>query len=101
VDVAQPGLSIGRDISRAEATEKEIDQFISRRHRDRVATEGERQAEESWKESVRQYEARRKEANRLAWGDYFERLAASLRSRAEEYDQRAQTLMEDEPKGAA
>jgi hypothetical protein len=38
---------------------------------------------------------------RLAWCGYFERLATSLRARAEEYDHRAQTLMEDEPEGAA
>ena len=98
---AQPGQAIGRDIARGEATEKEIDSFISKRHRNRVATEGERQAEESWKASERAYSARRREENRLAWGDYFERLAESLRARAQEYDYRAQTLMEDEPKGAA
>ena len=32
--------------------------------------------------------------NRLAWCDYFSRLAGSLRARAEEYDHRAQALME-------
>lgn len=57
--------------------------------------------EELWKASVRRYNARRREENRLAWCDHFERLAACLRARAEEYDHRAQTLMEDEPKGAA
>ncbi len=57
--------------------------------------------EELWKESVRRYNARRREENRLAWCGYFERLAACLRARAEEYDHRAQTLMEDQPKGGA
>ena len=101
VDVAQPGRAIGRDIARGEMVEAELNSFITKRHNDRIASEGERLAEESWKESVRRYEARRKEANRRAWCDYFERLAASLRSRAEEYDYRAQTLLEDEPKGIA
>ena len=60
------------------------------------------EAEEIWKESVRRYNARRREKNRLAWCDYFSHLAGSLRTRAEEYDERAQALMEtDQPKGAA
>jgi hypothetical protein len=46
--------------------------------------------------SVAAYNARRREENRLAWCGYFERLATSLRSRAEEYDDRAQALLEDE-----
>jgi len=103
VDVAaQPGRGIGRDIGRGEAVEHELDAFISKRHEQRVKTEGERQALEAWQESERQYAERRREENRLAWCDYFERLSACLRARAEEYDQRAQTLMEtDQAKGAA
>jgi hypothetical protein len=56
--------------------------------------------EPTYAESVRRYNARRREENRLAWCDHFARLAACLRARAEEYDHRAQTLMEDEPEGA-
>jgi hypothetical protein len=36
---------------------------------------------------------------RLAWCDHFERLAAVLRSRAEEYDHRAKALLGDQGKG--
>jgi len=79
--------------------EKQIDTMIQRR-----ARKGDVDPDE-WAEGrmepVRRYDARRQEENRLAWCGYFERLAACLRSRAEEYDQRAQTLMEDEPKGAS
>jgi hypothetical protein len=49
--------------------------------------------------SVAAYNARRREENRLAWCDYFGRIAASLRSRAEEYDHRAQALLEDRGEG--
>src|SRR5215203_3846637 len=43
VDVAaQPGQAIGRDISRGEIVEAEIDAFISKRHDRRVRDEGER-----------------------------------------------------------
>jgi hypothetical protein len=87
------------DVIRGEMVEKELDILIERRSRKGEVDPDEQEA--IWRESVRRYEARRKEANRLAWCGYFERLAACLRARAEEYDQRAQTLMEDEPKGPA
>jgi hypothetical protein len=55
VDVAaRPGRGIGRDIGRGEAVEYELDAFISKRYEQRVETEGERQAEEAWRESERQ-----------------------------------------------
>ena len=92
--VAKPGRGLGRDISRGEATEKELDALIERRSRKREIDPDER--EELWKESVRRYNARRREENRVAWCDYFCHLAGSLRARAEEYDQRAQTLMKGE-----
>jgi hypothetical protein len=54
---------------------------------------------ELWKESVRLYNARRREEDRRAWCEYFGRIAASLRSRAEEYDYRAKALLEDRGEG--
>jgi hypothetical protein len=79
----------------------ELDRLISKRaSQDRRPDPDE--LEPFYRESVRRYNARRREENRLAWCVYFERLSACLRARAEEYDQRAQTLMEtDQPKGAA
>jgi hypothetical protein len=78
----------------------ELDRLIAKRTSQERRLDPDEQ-EELWKASVRRYNARRREENRLAWCDHFERLAACLRARAEEYDHRAQTLMEDEPKGAA
>jgi hypothetical protein len=89
------------DISRSESVEHELNRLIEKRHDQRAAEEGHTPSEELWKASVRRYNRCRQEANRLAWRDYFERLAACLRARAEEYDHRAQMLMEDQPKGAA
>jgi hypothetical protein len=80
------------DVARGEMVEKELDAMIVRRSRQKDPEE----ASELWQESVRRYNARRQEENRLAWCDYFERLAACLRARAEEYDHRAQALLEDE-----
>jgi hypothetical protein len=84
------------DITHAEMAEKQLDTLIERRGRNGEADPDER--EELWKESVRRYNARRREENRLAWCDYFSRIAGSLRARAEEYDQRV-TLLEDRGEG--
>jgi hypothetical protein len=97
----EPGQFIGRDISRGESVEAEINSFISKRHERCVKMEEERPIEDVWRASERRQEARRREENRLAWQSYFSRLAKSLRARAEEYDQRAQTLAEEQPKGDA
>jgi hypothetical protein len=56
--------------------------------------------DELWKASVAAYNARRREENRLAWCEYFSRLAGSLRARAEEYDQRAALLTNTEEKAS-
>ena len=86
------------DIARGEMVERELDAMIERRSRQKDPEE----ASEAWQESVRRYNVRRREENRLLWCDYFSHLAGSLRTRAEEYDHRAQALMEtDQPKGAA
>jgi len=77
--------------------EKQLDAMIQRRARKGDMDPDER--EEIWKESVRRYNARRREENRREWCGYFERLAACLRARAEEYDHRAQ-MMDVRPKGA-
>jgi hypothetical protein len=90
--------NLGSPTAPGEAVEGELDRLIERRSRQKDPEE----ESKAWQESVRRYNARRCEENRLAWCDYFEHLSACLRARAEEYDQRAQTLMEtDQPKGAA
>jgi hypothetical protein len=81
------------DIARTEAVEADLNRLIERRASAETDPE---EREELWKESVRRYNARRREENRLAWCDYFGRIAAGLRSRAEEYDHRAQALLQEE-----
>ena len=83
------------DIARSEQVESELDAMIRRRHDRRVGEEGERLVEEAWQESERRHATQRREENRIAWCDYFGRIAASLRARAEEYDQRAAKLLEN------
>jgi hypothetical protein len=84
------------DITHGGMAEKRLDILIERRSRKGEVNPDER--EELWKESVRRYNARRREENRLAWQSYFSRLAGSLRARAEEYDQRA-ALLDDQGEG--
>jgi hypothetical protein len=81
-------------VAHAETVEVELNAFIERRSRRGGADPDER--EELWQESVRRYNARRREENRFAWCEYFSNLAGYLRARAEEYDHRAKALLEDE-----
>ena len=76
------------DIAHGEKVEKELDAMIERRSRQKDPDE----EHELWKESVRRYNARRREENRLAWCDYSVYLAGTLRGRADEYDRRVAVL---------
>ena len=83
--------NLGSPTAPGEAVEPELNRLIARRSRREIDPD---ETEELWKESERRYNARRREENRRGWCGYFERLAACLRARAEEYDHRAQMLME-------
>ncbi len=101
---AQPGRDIGRDIGRGEAVEHELDAFISKRHEQRLKTEGERQIEEAWSESERRAEAHRREELRGCWLKWYRRLECGYLERAAECGRRADALETDtatERKGAA
>jgi hypothetical protein len=82
------------DVARGEKVEAELDAFVSARHRKRVAEEGERAEEATWRESERRHEAARREANRLAWVEYHrgqaERCRAVLASLASYHSERAE-----------
>jgi hypothetical protein len=86
------------DVARADTIDAELDRLIRKQaSQDRRPDPDEQ--EELWKESVRRYNARRQEENCLAWCESFMHLAARPRSRAEEYDHRAQALLEDQGEG--
>jgi hypothetical protein len=82
------------DIAHGELVEKELNTLIERRSRQKDPDE----EHELWRESVKRYNALRREENRLAWCDYFSHLAGALRARAEEYDRRAALLTNAEEK---
>jgi hypothetical protein len=81
------------DVVRRDSVEVGLNRLMEKRS-SRETDPDER--DELWKASVAAYNARIREENRLAWQSYFCRLAGSLRARAEEYDDRAQALLEDE-----
>jgi hypothetical protein len=77
------------NIAHGEMVETELNRLIARPSRQEIDPE---ERDELWKASVAAYNARRREENRLAWCEYFSRLAGTLRARAAEYDQRAALL---------
>jgi hypothetical protein len=80
----------------AEAAESQLERFITQRHEKRVASEGERAAQEMWMESVVRYNEREREQNRWEWVRFFDRMAQSHARISEEYEARAQKLLEPE-----
>jgi hypothetical protein len=68
----------GWGVERRELAEKQLAVLIERRSRNREVNPDER--EELSKESVRRYNARRREENRLAWCDYFKLRAGGVGS---------------------
>jgi hypothetical protein len=87
------------DVARAEAVDGQLNRMICKQaSQDRRLDPDEQ--EEAWKASVCRYNARRQQENRLAWCDYFGHLSTRVRSGAEEYNHRAQALLEDRGEGA-
>lgn len=82
------------DVARGEMVEKELDAMIERRSRNGEVDKDER--EELWKESVRRYNARCREENRLAWREYHQDQAERLRRTVEPliafHEERAEEL---------
>jgi hypothetical protein len=84
--------TIAHDVAR----EAELDRLITKRHERRVSEEGERAAEELWRDSVRRYNARQDAENREAWAEYHASQAERLRRTMEPliafHEARAQKL---------
>jgi protein subunit release factor B len=89
------------DVARGELVEKELDQMIERRSRQKDPDE----ESESWRQSVRAYEEKRRQMARLEWHAFHcgqaERHRATLKALIEHHQEQAAKLMEVEPKGAA
>jgi len=81
------GAALDRDITSSvapgENVEAELDAFISRRDRQRLKEEGERQEEELWRETVRRHKAQRDAQLREEWANYHQGQAERLRANLE------------------
>ena len=79
----------GVDVERAEA---QLNALVERR----AEAAGRANAEEElWKASVRKHNARLRRQHRAEWFAYFSTLASSLRASADEFDRRAEQLLEE------
>ncbi len=85
----------------AERAEKELDKFINSQAKKRRGAEEQNALEAMWAASERRVLAKRREENRQAWIVYFSHLAHGCRQRAQEYEAKADALIEDEPRGDA
>jgi len=74
-DNQEEGVKV--DTARSDAVEAEISRLIEKRA-SRATDPDER--EELWKESVRLYNARRRDENRLAWAEYHQAQAERHRA---------------------
>ncbi len=72
--------------------------MIRRRDKQRVLTEGERQAHELWVQSVKRYHEKRRDQNRWEWMRHFDRMAECHARLSESYRERAEELCESEAK---
>ena len=108
VDEKPIGAALNRNLGSltapGEAVEAELDRLITRRHDARVSSEGERLAEEMWRESERRHAERRREEMRAAWCEHHQGQAARLRTVLEEliagHEQQAERYR-NQHKGAA
>ena len=74
--------------------DRDLDRLISK-----LASQDRRpdpdELEPSYLESVRRYNARRREQNRWEWVRFFDRMARSHRALSEDYERRAEELCEE------
>jgi hypothetical protein len=85
--------NLGSPVAPGEQVEHEINQFIEKRHTQRVKHEGEREEEEAWKESVRRYKAASQAETHLDRYHFHagqaERLRACLTALVEHHEREA------------
>jgi hypothetical protein len=77
-----------------EQASDQIDALIDKRAAGRERATAE---EESWKASVRRHHAKLRGRRKAEWFCYWSALADSLRKSADEFEAKAQALLQDEP----
>lgn len=79
-----------------ERAERQIDAFIESRNKGRAEANA---IAAMWRASERAHAAKQREENRTSWVLYYTHLAQGCRRRAEEYDEKVEALLTDEPRG--
>jgi hypothetical protein len=83
------------DVEAAEKAEAQIDQFISKRSRDKQEAN---RVEAAWAESECRVREKRRHANRLEWIDHYGKMnLLHLGLAAEHADKRSRLLLETKP----
>jgi hypothetical protein len=80
------------DIAKGEWVESELDAMITRRHDQRVLSQGERLEREIWQESVAKYNARQEAEHRAAWCEHFRKMRGLHTALADGYDAKLRDL---------
>ena len=81
-----------RSMNALDETEAALNALIERRAANAEHDDDPQAREESWKESVRAYNAEHREARRHQWVSYYRTLAESFRRRSEECAEKAERL---------
>jgi hypothetical protein len=79
----------GRQMTQETAT-AQIDVLVDPRAQERIQ---ENEKEEAWKKELKQYHAKKKEANRLEWLRYCYRMQYSHQCLADEYGRKVEELL--------
>jgi phosphoenolpyruvate-protein kinase (PTS system EI component) len=86
-------LDLARDTRSPEAAEAQLERFITQRHERRVQTEGERAAEEIWRESVARFHERSEAEMRSRWIDFHQNMRRLHSNLAAEHEAKAEKLL--------
>jgi hypothetical protein len=90
------GQVLSREIAQGEQVEGALDEFIEKRHAQRVKEEGDRKLEEAWKESSRRHAEKRRMQARYEWHRHHQEQAGRLRNTLESliahHEQQAEEL---------
>lgn len=94
--MVEPASMVGA-MRRSEPDELEagLNALIERRAANAEHADDPQAREEGWKASERAYQAERREANRHAWRSYYQRLARNLRTSADHFENKAESLAAD------
>jgi len=82
------------DVAATERAEAELNRLVERQAQ-RSGADGANALQLMWAASERKHREKQREENRTAWHGYYSHLAHSCRTRAAEYEAKAEQLLEE------